>query len=80
MKRSAQYFFNLMQLSVFEIVWFSHEQGQLPSAYFQSWVERMRVIEKEDSFRKMIANPSMKLLHDEFQKFVTEMTEKTNRS
>src|SRR4051812_24154652 len=25
-----EYFMNLMQLSVFEIVWFSHKNGQLP--------------------------------------------------
>src|SRR5690349_13767064 len=32
-----EYFMNLMQLSVFEIVWFSHKNGQLPDDYFESW-------------------------------------------
>src|SRR6185503_14125399 len=41
-----EYFFNLMQLSVFEIVWFMHKEGQLPQDYFESWVRRMRTIEQ----------------------------------
>ena len=69
-----EYFMNLMQLSVFEIVWFSHRLGQLPDDYYQSWVDRMKAIEQEESFRKMINNKSMKILHDEFQKYVMEMT------
>lgn len=73
------YFMNLMQLSIFEIVWFSHKHGQLPEDYYQSWIKRMLVVEKEESFRKMIANPSMKILHDEFQAFVTKMTATVNK-
>ncbi len=68
-----EYFFNLMQLSVFEIVWFMHKNHQLPDDYFQSWVDRMRVIEQEESFRKMIENPSMKILHDDFQKYISDV-------
>jgi len=65
-----EYFMNLMQLSVFEIVWFSYRAGQLPEDYFRSWVKRMESIQKEESFRKMIANPAMKILHDDFQAFI----------
>lgn len=64
-----QYFFNLMQLSLFEIAWYSHEHGQLSDEYFESWVKRFRIIAAEDSFRRMMANPSMKILHDEFQEY-----------
>jgi hypothetical protein len=67
------YFFNLMQLSLFEIAWYSHKHGQLPDDYYASWVTRMRVLQAEASFRRMMANPSMKILHDDFQKFVQEM-------
>jgi hypothetical protein len=74
------YFLNLMQLSVFEIVWFSHKHGQLPEDYYQSWLKRMLVVEREESFRKMIANPSMKILHDEFQQMVTKMTATVNKN
>lgn len=66
------YFFNLMQLSLFEIAWYSHEHGQLSDEYFDSWVKRFRVIAAEDSFSKMMRNPSMKILHDEFQHYVQE--------
>jgi hypothetical protein len=74
-----EYFMNLMQLSVFEIVWFSHRLGQLPDDYYQSWVDRMKVIEQEESFRKMISTPSMKILHDDFQRYITEMTRQIGR-
>ncbi|MGH7242794.1 MAG: hypothetical protein ACREJD_05195 [Phycisphaerales bacterium] len=66
------YFFNLMQLSLFEIAWYSHEHGQLSDEYFESWVKRFRIIAAEESFNKMMRNPSMKILHDDFQTYVQE--------
>ncbi len=68
-----EYFFNLMQLSVFEIVWFSHANAQLPRDYYDGWVKRMRDIAAEESFQKMMRSPSMKILHDDFQAFVVSM-------
>jgi hypothetical protein len=73
-----QYFMNLMQLSVFEIVWFSFKQGQLPEDYFQSWVARFRDIATEDSFKQMMANPAMKILHDDFQRYVEGLVREVN--
>src|SRR5437764_10036466 len=64
------YFLNLMQLSLFEIAWYAHKNGQLPDDYFQSWTSRMWQVGKEKSFRRMIDNPSMKIMHDEFDGFV----------
>jgi len=66
-----EYFLNLMQLSVFEIAWFSHRHGQIPDDYFQSWVRRMREIQKEDSFQRMLSKRSVKILHDEFERYVS---------
>ncbi len=69
--RDVQHFFlNLMQLSVFEIAWFSHQMGQLNNDYFESWERRMRVIKCEKSFQKMWAKPSMKILHDDFESYM----------
>jgi hypothetical protein len=68
-----EYFFNLMQLSVFEIVWFSYRAKQLPRDYFESWDKRMREIAKEESFRAMMEGPNMKILHDEFQSYMQKM-------
>lgn len=65
-----EYFMNLMQLSIFEIVWFSHRNEQIPGDYFQSWVKRMRAIAEEESFQRMMANPAMKILHDDFQQYM----------
>lgn len=72
-----EYFFNLMQLSVFEIVWFAYEQGQLPDDYYSSWDTRMREIAAEPSFRAMFASTSMKLMHDKFQTYMKQMVAQT---
>lgn len=66
-----EYFFNLMQLSIYEIVWFSHKEGQLPEDYYHSWEKRMHAIAAEPSFRKMMASPAMKIMHDGFQDYIT---------
>lgn len=68
-----EYFFNLMQLSVFEIVWFAHKHGQLPADYFRSWEARMRDIASEQSFQSMMNSKSMKFMHDEFQAYITAL-------
>ena len=64
------YFLSLMQLSLFEIAWYAHEQRQLPEDYFKSWERRMWQLGSEESFRKMIANPAMKIMHDDFDTYV----------
>ena len=69
------YFLNLMQLSLFEIAWYAHKHGQLPNDYWQSWTSRMWQVAQETSFRSMIANPSMKIMHDEFDAFVRRLTD-----
>lgn len=76
-KAIREYFFNLMQLSVFEIVWFSYREGLLPKDYFGSWERRMYEIAAEKSFREMFANRSMKILHDDFQAYVAEIVRRT---
>ncbi|MGD9688733.1 MAG: DUF6082 family protein [Phycisphaerales bacterium] len=68
-----EYFFNLMQLSVFEIVWFGYKHGQIPEDYFRSWETRMRDICAERSFRRMMSTRSMKIMHDEFQAYMSAM-------
>ena len=68
-----EYFLNLMQLSLFEIAWYAHKHGQLPDDYFHSWTSRMWQVAQEKSFRRMIDNPSMKIMHDEFENFVRQL-------
>ena len=65
-----EYFLNLMQLSLFEIAWYAHKHGQLPDDYFHSWASRMWEVAQEESFRRMIENPAMKIMHDEFDRYV----------
>lgn len=68
-----EYYLNLMQLSLFEIAWYAHKHGQLPDDYFRSWVSRMWEVAQEPSFRRMIDNPSMKIMHDEFDMYVRRL-------
>jgi len=74
-----EYFFNLMQLSVFEIIWFGWIHGQIPEDYFRSWERRMRDIVAERSFRAMWDSPTMKFMHDAFYTFMQRMIEQTPR-
>jgi len=67
------YFFNLMQLSVYEIVWYGHRAGQIPDDYYRSWERRIRDIVREETFRKMLASPAMKILHDDFQTYIMNL-------
>jgi len=72
-KEIREYFMNLMQLSVFEIVWYAHKQGQLSDDYFESWEKRMRDIRSEDSFKRMMKVRAMKIMHDDFQSYMVGM-------
>ncbi len=66
------YFFNLMQLSVFEVVWFGWKKGQIPDDYFRSWERRMQDVVSERSFRTMWNSPSMKFMHDAFYDYMKQ--------
>lgn len=72
-----EYFFNLMQLSVFEIVWYGWRHGQIPSDYSRSRETRMREVVTERSFREMWGTPAMKIMHDEFQAYMTALLRTT---
>ena len=74
-----EYFLNLMQLSLFEIAWYAHQQGQLSDDYFDSWVNRMRELAREDSFARMIRNPAVKIMHDDFESYVLGLAERRSR-
>jgi hypothetical protein len=69
-----EYFLNLMQLSLFEIAWYAHQQGQLPHDYFSSWEKRMWQLGREESFRRMLESPAMKILHDGFDTYIRALT------
>lgn len=65
-----EYFLNLMQLSLFEIAWYAHQKRQLPDDYFHSWEKRMWQLGREESFRRMLDSPAMKIMHDGFDVYV----------
>jgi hypothetical protein len=65
-----EHFLNLMQLSLFEIAWFSHQHGQLPRDYFESWAGRMTEITREPSFHRMWQTGAVKIMHDQFRAYM----------
>lgn len=71
-----EYFLSLMQLSLFELAWYAHKEGQLPDDYFQSWENRMVQLGEEEAFRAMLANPAMKIMHDDFDAYVRALLSK----
>lgn len=71
-----EYFLQLMQLSLFEIAWYAHMQGQLPNDYFHSWSKRIRQLGGEESFQRMLATPSVKIMHDDFDAYVRKLLAK----
>ena len=73
------YFLNLMQLSLFEIAWYAHHQKQLSDEYFQSWERRMGQLAREESFREMIRNPSSKIMHDDFETYITKLVDSADQ-
>jgi hypothetical protein len=73
------YYFHLMQLSVFEVVWFSWREGQISEAYFRSWEKRMHDIVAEESFKVMWCSPAMKFMHDEFFGYMQGLVGRTGR-
>jgi hypothetical protein len=75
-----EYFFNLMQLSVFEIVWFGYKRAQVPEDYFRSWESRMHEIVRERSFLDMWNSPSMKFMHDEFHDYMAGMVREVKKA
>jgi hypothetical protein len=64
------YFYELMQLSLFEIAWFSHERGQLTDDYFRSWVRSMSEMVTRRSFQSMWRSNATKIMHDRFRAYV----------
>ena len=73
-----EYFLNLIQLSLFEIAWYAHHQGQISDDYFNSWATRMWQIAQEGSFRKMVDNPSTKIVHDDFYSYVRRLIDRSS--
>lgn len=68
------YYYALMQMSVFEIAWFAHEQGQLTDDYFASWQAYMAAMAKYPAFRAMWQTDRATILHDGFREYVDALT------
>ena len=64
------YFYSLMQVSLFEVAWFSHEQGQLTDDYFRSWERNMSHLAERPSFQLMWASNTTKIVDDRFRLYV----------
>src|SRR5262249_31346804 len=69
------YFYNLMQVSLFEIAWFSHQHGQLPHDYFASWVASMAVVPQHPAFQTMWQSDRTKILHTGSRQYMNSLRE-----
>jgi hypothetical protein len=69
-KEVRDYYYSLMQLSLFEIAWYSHKYGQLTDDYFASWEVNMRSVAKRPEFCTMWQSDRTKILHDGFRKYM----------
>jgi hypothetical protein len=59
-----------MQVSLFEIAWFSHRRGQLMEDYFKTWAAYMMTVAQRAAFRDMWKVDRTKILHNRFQKYM----------
>ena len=73
-------FYNLMQVSLFEIAWFSHQHSQLPHDYFASWVASMAAVAQRPAFRAMWQSDGTKILHDGFRQYMHTLLEDSSVS
>jgi hypothetical protein len=64
------YFYNLMQLSLFEIAWFGYTNGQLPKDYFDSWLANISLLSKRKSFHTMWRSDTTKIMHAGFRHYM----------
>jgi hypothetical protein len=69
-EKMRTYYYALMQLSVFEIAWFTHKEGQLTDDYFASWEANMSSMVKYPAFHAMWQTDRTKILHDGFRQYV----------
>jgi hypothetical protein len=67
------FFYNLMQLSLFEIAWFSRQEGQLPEDYFASWAGQISEISTRPAFQAMWRSDQTKILHDGFRQYMERL-------
>lgn len=70
------YYYSLIQLSLFEIAWYSHKYGQLTDDYFDSWEVNMASIATRPAFIKMWQSDQTKILHDGFRKYMESLMQK----
>jgi hypothetical protein len=68
-------YYNLMQVSLFEIAWFSHQHGQLPHDYFASWAANMAAITQRPAFGAMWQSDTTKILHDGFRQYMNTLVD-----
>ena len=63
-------YYNLMQVSLFEIAWFNHRHGQLTEDYFKTWSAYMMTVAQRPAFRAMWKIDRTKILHNRFRDYM----------
>jgi len=66
-------YYNLMQLSLFEIAWFTHLHRQLTDDYFDSWVDSMSEVVQRPAFKEMWRREQLKIMHRGFRDYMNSV-------
>jgi hypothetical protein len=64
------HFFNLIVLSILEMLYIDWSQGLISKETWEYWLDAIRKISHEQSFRDMVLRKSYKIVNPEFSKIV----------
>ena len=74
------HFFNLTVLSIFEMLFVDRKQGLITEDTWQFWLDAIRRLGGEQSFRSMVLRDSHKIVNPEFAKIVEGIIQDVVRS
>lgn len=67
------HFFNLIVLSIAELLFVNRKLKLAPDRDWDNWIEAIRHLAQEPSFRAMVLGPSRKIVHPEFEGMVKQI-------
>ena len=69
-KDIQHHFFNLIVLSIFETIYFNFQSGVIDCKTWDYWVNSIKRIAQESSFRQMVKRKSYKIVNPDFVRIV----------
>ena len=72
-EETRYHFFNLTVLSIMEMIYVDWKQGLITKKVWDYWLNAIRKIAREESFRKMVKRDSCKIVNPEFFNIVEDI-------